>query len=60
MFSGHLITFGSNSYGQLGVGDFKEHKGLNLVGGILAGKVIQRVSCGEGYTVVSTSENQVH
>lgn len=59
-FSGHLITFGCNTYGQLGIGDFKEHKGINLVGGVLAGKIIQKVSCGDGYTVVSTSENQVY
>lgn len=58
-FSGHLITFGCNTFGQLGVGDFKERKGVNLIAGVLAGKVIQKVSCGDGYTVVSTSENQV-
>ncbi len=53
------MTFGSNAYGQLGVGDFRERKGVNLIGGVLAGKVLQRVSCGDGYTVVSTTENQV-
>ncbi len=57
--SGHLITFGSNEYGQLGVGDLRERKGINPIAGVLAGKVIHRVSCGEGYTVVATSENQV-
>lgn len=50
---GHLFTFGSNKYGQLGVGDFRRRKGICLVGGGLTGKVVDTVTCGDGFTVAS-------
>lgn len=50
---GHLFTFGSNKYGQLGVGDFRRHKGVCRVGGGLTGKVVDVVTCGDGFTVAS-------
>nr|XP_022334597.1 serine/threonine-protein kinase Nek9-like isoform X1 [Crassostrea virginica] len=56
---GHLFTFGSNKYGQLGVGDFRRHKGVCRVGGGLTGKVVDVVTCGDGFTVASINENQV-
>ncbi|CAH1792116.1 unnamed protein product [Owenia fusiformis] len=57
---GQLITFGSNKYGQLGVGDFKTRPGVNLVLGLLTGQRVKKVSCGDGFTVVSTSANQIY
>nr|XP_034323342.1 serine/threonine-protein kinase Nek9 isoform X3 [Crassostrea gigas] len=56
---GHLFTFGSNKYGQLGVGDFRRRKGICRVGGGLTGKVVDTVTCGDGFTVASINENQV-
>lgn len=50
---GHLFTFGSNKYGQLGVGDFRRRKGICRVGGGLTGKVVDTVTCGDGFTVAS-------
>ena len=35
---GRLFSFGSNKYGQLGVGDFRERAGLNLIQSNLLGK----------------------
>ncbi|XP_064621666.1 serine/threonine-protein kinase Nek9-like isoform X2 [Lineus longissimus] len=57
---GHLITFGSNKYGQLGVGDCKKKSGVNVVGGMLTGLVVEQVACGDGFTVISTSDNQIY
>ena len=57
---GHLLVFGSNKYGQLGVGDFKERHGVNLITGALSGKKVVKVACGDGFTVISTSENQIY
>ena len=47
--------FGSNKYGQLGVGDYKERSGVTLVSGVLGGQKVTKVSCGEGFTVISTA-----
>lgn len=55
---GILYTFGSNKYGQLGVGDFKRHPTICRVGGVLTGKRVENVTCGEGFTVVSTNGNE--
>ncbi|KAL5008631.1 hypothetical protein ScPMuIL_014212, partial [Solemya velum] len=55
---GHLYSFGCNKYGQLGVGDFRMRKGISRVR-ILAGSRVEKVACGDGFTVVSTDENQV-
>ncbi|XP_062587241.1 serine/threonine-protein kinase Nek9-like isoform X2 [Saccostrea cucullata] len=55
---GHLYTFGSNKYGQLGTGDFRRHRGICRVGGGLTGKVVDKVACGDGFTV-AINENQV-
>ena len=52
---GHLLTFGSNKCGQLGVGDFKERHGVHLITGALTGKRVIKVSCGESFTVIATS-----
>ncbi|XP_067943370.1 serine/threonine-protein kinase Nek9-like [Watersipora subatra] len=56
---GQLLTFGCNKYGQLGLGDFKDHPGINLVSGVLAGRKVTRVSCGDNFTVIATNDNQV-
>jgi alpha-tubulin suppressor-like RCC1 family protein len=43
---GRLFTFGSNKFGQLGVGDFKAHSGLNIISGSLISHHVSHVSCG--------------
>ena len=50
-----LVTFGSNKFGQLGVGDYKARSGVNIVSALLIGKQVLNVSCGDGFTVASTS-----
>ena len=52
---GYLLTFGSNKYGQLGVGDYKKRLTVVKVGGELTGKQVINVACGNGYTVAATS-----
>ena len=47
--------FGSNKYGQLGVGDYKERSGVTLVSGVLGGQKVTKVSCGDGFTVIATA-----
>ncbi|XP_012945754.1 serine/threonine-protein kinase Nek9 [Aplysia californica] len=57
---GHLYMFGSNKFGQLGVGDFKARPGVCRVGGVLAGQRVETLACGDGFTVASTNENQIY
>lgn len=57
---GRLITFGSNKYGQLGVGDFKKRRGVTVVYGPLSGKRVTKVACGDRFTVIATAENQIY
>lgn len=52
---GRLFTFGSNKYGQLGVGDSKNRSALNLVLGPLAGHCVTNATCGDTFTICSTS-----
>ena len=52
---GYLYTFGSNKYGQLGMGDFKTHNTIGRVTGVLTNHRVEKVTCGDGFTVVSTS-----
>uniref|UniRef100_UPI00398E3C2E serine/threonine-protein kinase Nek9-like n=1 Tax=Pristiophorus japonicus TaxID=55135 RepID=UPI00398E3C2E len=56
---GRLLTFGCNKYGQLGVGDYKKRDGINVLVGALGGKQVTRVSCGDGFTIASTDDNQI-
>nr|XP_061824738.1 serine/threonine-protein kinase Nek9-like isoform X2 [Nerophis lumbriciformis] len=56
---GRLITFGCNKYGQLGVKDFKKHQGVQLLVGPFGGKIVTKVSCGDGFTIVATEDNQI-
>ncbi|KAK7496905.1 hypothetical protein BaRGS_00011885, partial [Batillaria attramentaria] len=57
---GHLFTFGSNRYGQLGLSDFRRRVSVSRVGGVLVGQQVVKVSCGDGFTVATTSENLVY
>ena len=45
--------FGSNKFGQLGVGDYKSRRGVVLVTS-LVGQRVSRVSCGDRFTVAAT------
>ncbi|XP_068110618.1 serine/threonine-protein kinase Nek9 isoform X2 [Hyperolius riggenbachi] len=56
---GRLLTFGSNKCGQLGVGDYRKHLGINLLGGPLGGKQVIRVSCGDEFTIATTDDNHI-
>lgn len=56
---GRLITFGCNKYGQLGVKDFKKHQGIQVLVGPFGGKTVTKVSCGEGFTIAATEDNQI-
>ncbi|XP_045186998.2 serine/threonine-protein kinase Nek9-like isoform X2 [Mercenaria mercenaria] len=56
----HLYTFGCNKFGQLGVGDFKNHSGICRVPGVLVNHRVEKVTCGDGFTVASTSDNYVY
>lgn len=51
---GRLITFGCNNFGQLGVKDFKKHQGVQVLVGPFGGKILTKVSCGEGFTIAAT------
>ncbi|CAC5374051.1 NEK9 [Mytilus coruscus] len=57
---GHLLTFGSNKHGQLGVGDYRKRLHLVKIGGELTGKQVLNVACGDGFTVAATSDNEVY
>lgn len=56
---GRLLTFGSNKYGQLGVRDNKPRDNPCLVRGDLNGKIVMLCSCGDGFTVAATKDNQL-
>jgi len=56
---GRLLTFGSNKYGQLGVGDYKARLNPSLVRGALTGKEVVLCACGDGFTVAATKDNQL-
>lgn len=51
---GRLMTFGCNKYGQLGVKDFKKHQRVQILVGPFGGKVVTKVSCGDGFTIAAT------
>ncbi len=54
---GRVITFGNNSYGQLGDGDFREKTGAVVVKGPLDGKEVIKIGCGDGFTVAATADS---
>ncbi|XP_051579148.1 serine/threonine-protein kinase Nek9 [Myxocyprinus asiaticus] len=56
---GRLMTFGCNKFGQLGVKDFKKHQGVQILVGAFGGKVVTKVSCGDGFTIAATEDNQI-
>ncbi|XP_008336115.1 serine/threonine-protein kinase Nek9 isoform X2 [Cynoglossus semilaevis] len=56
---GRLLTFGCNKYGQLGVKDFKKHQGVQVLVGPFGGKSLTKVSCGDGFTIAATEDNQI-
>lgn len=56
---GRLMTFGCNKFGQLGVKDFKKHQGVQILVGPFGGKFVTKVSCGDGFTIAATEDNQI-
>uniref|UniRef100_A0A9J7ZAR5 non-specific serine/threonine protein kinase n=1 Tax=Cyprinus carpio carpio TaxID=630221 RepID=A0A9J7ZAR5_CYPCA len=54
-----LVTFGCNKFGQLGVKDFKKHQGVQILVGPFGGKFVTKVSCGDGFTIAATEDNQI-
>ncbi|KAK7142942.1 hypothetical protein R3I94_012326 [Phoxinus phoxinus] len=56
---GRLVTFGCNKYGQLGVKDFRKHQGVKVLVGAFGGKAVSKVSCGDGFTIAATEDNQI-
>lgn len=57
---GRLITFGCNKYGQQGVKDFKKHLGVQVLVGPFGGKIVTKVSCGDGFTIAATEGENMH
>lgn len=57
---GRLITFGCNKYGQQGVKDFKKHQGVQVLVGPFGGKMVTKVSCGDGFTIAATEGKSVY
>lgn len=55
--NGEVYTFGSNIYGQLGVGDIAAHAGLLHVK--LSG-IATQVAAGSNHTAVLTSKGEVY
>ena len=49
------MTFGANTYGQLGVGDFKTYKCVCIIRGALTGKQVEKVAVGDACTIIATS-----
>uniref|UniRef100_A0A7N8XM30 non-specific serine/threonine protein kinase n=1 Tax=Mastacembelus armatus TaxID=205130 RepID=A0A7N8XM30_9TELE len=56
---GRLITFGCNKFGQLGVKDFKKHQSVQVLVGPFGGKIVTKVSCGDGFTIAATEDNHI-
>eukprot|EP00105_Crassostrea_gigas_P014522 XP_011431210.1 PREDICTED: uncharacterized protein LOC105330955 isoform X1 [Crassostrea gigas] len=56
---GHIYTFGKNSEGQLGIGDTKPSRAPVEVKAMLE-SVVNRVQCGNHYTVCSTTSNELY
>nr|AKN21710.1 NEK8-1 [Schmidtea mediterranea] len=54
-----LYIFGDNSYGQIGLGHTKTHKDVNKSSKVFAGKKIEKISCGDYFTIVSTTNNEI-
>jgi len=54
---GRVITFGDNTYGQLGAGDFGQKSIAIVVKGPLEGKEVIKIGCGDGFTVAATSDS---
>lgn len=57
---GRLITFGCNKYGQQGVKDFKKHMGVQVLVGPFGGKIVTKVSCGDGFTIAATEGKKMN
>ncbi|XP_012562539.1 serine/threonine-protein kinase Nek9 [Hydra vulgaris] len=56
---GRLLTFGSNTFGELGLGDYQSRNFPSLVSGLLNGKEVTICNCGDNFTVVATADNQI-
>ena len=52
---GLLLTVGDNSYGQLGLGDYKRREVPCVVKNNISGDLVLQAACGDGYTVVATA-----
>ncbi|CAG2062106.1 unnamed protein product, partial [Timema podura] len=58
--SGHVITFGRNTEGQLGRGHLRPTAGGPTIVKPMADKIASMVQCGPTYTVAGTIENAVY
>ena len=56
---GHVITFGRNSEGQLGMGNNRPQGGIVEVKALSENRAVNRVQCGYRYTAASTSANEL-
>ncbi|EDV29146.1 uncharacterized protein TRIADDRAFT_20215, partial [Trichoplax adhaerens] len=57
---GRLITMGSNKCGERGIGNFKQTINPTIVSGVLSGKIVHKVACGDSFTVIATTGNQLY
>nr|CAH0100079.1 unnamed protein product [Daphnia galeata] len=57
--SGELYTWGYNTYSQLGNGNTNHTLSPSLVGGVLAGKTVIQVGCGNHHCLALTNEGEV-
>jgi hypothetical protein len=56
--SGCVYSWGQNSFGQLGVGDFKNREIPTLV--ILNNEIIEKISCGQSHSLLLSRDRNIY